>query len=254
MNEMMNEREHTVDLRLQDLLMAYLRRWKLIVLCVLLGAMVAWGITFFCATRLYRASATVYVSNNATTENKDSVTSSDLSASIHLVKAYMVLSTSDAILEETAEQLGESYTAASLSGSVTTSQLEDTIIFSIDVVRQDPVEAAAIANALANVLPVEGPKYINGTSASVIDTAKPPAGYFAPNFTSSIVYGIVIGLVLSLLYVTITFVKDTRIKDENDLTDMFDLPILGRIPDFDDEITGTQYDHSADDAKGGDKA
>ena len=59
-------------------------------------------------------------------------------------------------------------------------------------------------------------------------------------------------MLLALVYVTIMFLKDTRIKDENDLTDMFNMPILGRIPDFNDSVTGTRYAET--ESEGGEEA
>ena len=50
MNEMTNERELDTELNMQELLQTYLRRWKLIVLCMIVGIFAALGITAFCIT------------------------------------------------------------------------------------------------------------------------------------------------------------------------------------------------------------
>ena len=42
---------------------------------------------------------------------------------------------------------------------------------------------------------------------------------------------------------TIAFIRDTRIKDENDLMDVFHLPILGRIPDVDYAVAPKRHGH-----------
>ena len=246
MNEIVNERESGMELNVQELLIAYLRRWKLLVLCMILAGAIALGITLFAITPTYQAEATICVNNNRVTQSEGYLTSADLSASIYLVKGYMILAQSDAILDKAIEKLDIEYSAEQLRSGISVEQFEDTTIFAIRVIHTNPEEAARIANVLASVIPAEGPNIVKGSSAEVIDHAKVPTGIYAPNYTTNVLLGAVIGLMLAAVYVTFVFVKDTRIKDENDLTDMFDIPILGRIPDFDGEFAGSSYSYSED--------
>ena len=249
MNEKINEKEAVVELRLQDLLMVCMRRWKLIVICILITSTIAWGVTFFCMTPMYKASVTIYV-NNTSSGDKVGVTSSDLNASIYLVKNYMVMAQSDTVLEQVVEELGEGYTVNKINSAISTSQIENTMIFTLHISHEDPHEAARIANALAKALTERGTKVLAGSYAQIIDTARVPTSPYSPSYTSNILIGAAGGLLIAVIYAVVTFLKDTRIKDENDLTDMFDLPILGRIPNFNDSVTGTRYAES--DSEGGD--
>lgn len=245
MNEAMNEKEPSIELRLQDLLMAYLHKWKIIVLCMVVCGILAWGFTYFCITPMYRTGIKIYVSNYVSNEDviieNDRLTSADVSASIYLVKSYLIAAETDAVLDKAVDKLEGDYTAAQLRSAISVEQVENTVIFNLYVTHSDPLEAVRIANVLAEVIPEEGPKVMKGTSAAAIDTAKPIYKPYSPNFSNNVILGLAGGLLLALVYVTILFLKDTHIKDENDLTDMFNLPILGRIPDFNDEITGNQY-------------
>lgn len=248
MNEATNEKEPSVDLRIQDLLLAYLRRWKLIVLCMLVAGSLAWGLTYFFVTPMYRTSIKIYVSNNRATEDKDYLSNADVSASIYLVKGYLIVSETDAILEKAVEKLNGDYTPSQLRKAITVEQITNTVIYNLYVTHSDPVEAARIATVMGEVIPVEGPRIIDGTSARTIDSANVPSSPYTPDYNNNITLGLVAGFVLAVVYITILFLKDTHIKDENDLTDMFDLPILGRIPDFDDVITGNKnrYDEKGE--------
>ena len=246
MNETMNERATGAELNLQELLMAYLKRWKLIVLLALLGIAIAFGVTKFLITPMYQSSITLYVNNNRYTDDKNNMTSSDLSASIYLVKGYMNVAKSDPVLEKAVEKLGKDYTVAELSGAISTEQIEETVIFTLKVTHADPERAARIATVMAEVIPVEGPKVIEGTSARLVNKAKVPTVPFLPNYTSNMLLGAICGMLLALVFATILFLKDTRIKDESDLTDMYDLPILGRIPDMDGDLTNKVYGYAED--------
>lgn len=237
MNEKMNEKEAHVELRIQDLLAACLRRWKIIAIFILIGATIAWGVTFFCMKPMYQASATLYVNNG----DKIGVTSSDVSASIYLVKSYMVMASSDTLLEQVSENLGGEFTSQQLRSAVSTSQIDYTMIFTLHVSHKDPYAAERIANEMVKVLSEIGPEKIKGSNAQIIDTARVPTAPYSPSYTSNIFMGAAVGALLAVVLVVFLFLQDTRIKDENDLTDMFNLPILGRIPNFNDAVTGTRY-------------
>ena len=246
MNEIINERESGMELNLQELLLTYLRKWKLIAICVVLAVVLALGITVFAITPTYRTGVTIYVNNNRVTENKDYISSGDLSASLHLVRGYMIVSKSDPVLEKAVAKLGDGYTVAELRNAITTEQVGETVIFALNITHVDPEKAALIANVLSEVIPEEGPKVIEGTSARLVNTAKVPTTHFSPSLSRNAVLGAGVGLLLAIAYVTIVFLKDTRIKDENDLTVMFNLPILGRIPDLESEFSGRGYSESSD--------
>ena len=240
MNDITKEKNPSVDLRIQDLLVAYLRHWRLLVLCVIIASIIAWGVTHFGMTKQYQASATIYVSNSV--DDKEGLNSSDLSASLHLVKGYMLLSKSDQVLNKAAEMLGEPYkSGAQLRGYITTSQLNDTVVFAVKASHQNPAEAARIANAVSKAVCEIGPGVMKGTYVSPIDSAQIPGSHYSPDMGNNLLTGAAAGLLVAVAYVTIMFLKDTRIKDENDLTDMFDLPILGRIPNLDDHVSGARY-------------
>lgn len=241
MSEIVNERETNTELNIQELLVAYLRQWKAIALCVILAAAITLGLTYYCITPMYRTGISIYVNNTNVQDGKDHLTSADLSASIYLVKGYMTVATSDAVLGKAAEKLDNKYTVEQLRNAITVERVEDTVIFNLYVTLSDPEEAARIANVLAEVAPVEIARVIEGSSARVVDTAKVPTGRYSPSYSRNTLLGAAGGLLLAIVYVTIMYLQDTRIKDENDLTDMFDLPILGRIPDLDKETSGRRY-------------
>lgn len=241
MNENVNEKESGMELKMQELLAAYLRKWKLLVLCMVIAGIIAMLVSVFAVTPLYQAEATLYVNNNRVTENEDYLTSTDLSASIYLVEGYLILSTSDIVLDRAVEELGGTYSTLQLRKCISVEQLENTVIFALRVIHEDPQEAARVANVLAKVIPQEGSNVIKGSSAVVIDTAKVPTSIYSPSYSRNVLLGALGGLLAAMIYVTIMSLRDTRIKDENDLADTFQLPILGRIPDFDGEFSGSAY-------------
>ncbi|MBE6942224.1 MAG: hypothetical protein E7455_08085 [Ruminococcaceae bacterium] len=243
MNETTKEKQANVELKLQELLAVYLRKWKAIVACALLGAVVALCFSFFFLTPMYQTGITIYVNNKSQT-TEDKVNSSDLSASIYLVKAYMILATNDTVLSRAATELNEEYSVSQLRRAISTEQYENTVMFTLTVKHSNPKEAARIANALGKVIPEVAPTVIEASSAKTLSTAKVPTSPFSPDYQQNALLGGVIGLGLALVYFAIMYLRDTRVKDENDLTEMFQIPILGRIPDMDAETSTDGYGRS----------
>ena len=228
----MNEKNGAVEIDLQKLLLVYLRRWWLIALSALIVAGGSLAYAYYLVEEMYQASSTIYVNNIKEGITVDSVTTSNLSASQQLVSTYISIVKSDRVLSKVAEQLDNRYTVNNLKGMVTASQIGDTGIFSINVVSADPQEAAEIANTFAEVVPNVIGAIIEGSYARVLDIAKAPTQRYSPSYTKYTAMGGLIGGLLAALYLTIRYLLDVRIKDEEELTALFDLPVLGQIPEF----------------------
>ncbi len=245
MQETLNERMGGIDIDLQGLLLAYLRKWWIILICLVLGALIAFGITYQFVTPLYQARISIYVNNNKSSEDKEYLSSADLSASQRLVNTYVSIAKSERVLEKISENLNGEYTVKWLDRAISASQLNDTEIFCIYVLHEDPAEAARIANTAAEVAPMEIAQIIEGTSAQVVDTAKVPTSRYSPSYERMALLGGAFGVLFAVVFLTIHYLSDTRIKDENDLTSLYPLPVLGRIPKFDLAFSEGSYGYSA---------
>lgn len=228
----MDEKTAGLNIDLQELLATYFRRWWMIAVCAVLAAGISLGATMYFVTPTYRTNISVYVNNTRGVEDVEYVSSADLSASQRLVNTYVSITKSNRVLEKVAQKLDNKYSASAISKMVSAKQMGNTEIFSVYVVNSDPSEAARIANVMAEVVPVEIADIIEGSSARVIDHAKVPTSRHSPSYRMSCLIGGVIGALLSIVFITVRFFMDTRVKDEDDLTSLFKLPILGRIPEF----------------------
>ena len=250
--EGIEEKESAIAIDFRDLLMSYVRKWWMIVLCALLVATITFSYTFFFVAPTYRASISVYVNNGSTAEGGH-MSSSDLNASIHLVKSYMSIVRSHTVMEKVSERLDQKYSPNALLSMVTTSQITGTELFNVFVVHENPEEAATIADTIADVAPSVIEAIITGSKAKIVDYAQTPRSQYTPNYTSNTLLGGAIGALVAIVALTVAFLRDNRIKDENDLTDMFDIPILGRIPDFEYAVTGHHYSYGSSSGQGGNK-
>lgn len=232
MKENMDERVNGIEINLLELMVVYLQRWWIIALCFLVSASIAVGVVWKFVTPMYQAEVSIYVSNSRSQEGAELLTNADIVAAQRLVNTYISIVKSDRVIDLMTEALNGDYSSSELAGAMRAEQMNETEIFCVYVQHADPVEAARIANVAAEVVPVEISDLIEGTSARVIDTAKVPTVRYSPSYSKAALLGGIVGIVIALIYLTIAYMRDTHIKDENDLTSLVDLPILGRIPNF----------------------
>ena len=236
----MNKRgnEEVVEIDLMKLLRAYLNKWWLILLCTLVAGGGTLLATMNLVTPLYQASITVYVNNTRSGERIDYISGSNLQASQQLVNTYSNIIQSDTVLSKVAEAAKVSYTPDDMREILSTKQVGETELFNVYITLPDPQEAADLANAVADVATGEIENFVEGSSAKIIDYAKVPDTRYSPSYSRNTVMGAVIGLVLALGYLTLRCLLDVRIREEEDLTTLFDLPVLGQIPNFDAAASG----------------
>lgn len=232
MRETINEARDTMEIDLQKLLLAYLRKWWLIVLSGVLAALVALLYTVNYITPMYRASVTIYVNNSRANQQIEYVSSSDLATAQKLVNTYVNIIKSDTVLTKVVESEGLNFTPEQIRKMMSAAQLNGTEMFTVSITHADPEVAALIANAVANVAPAEISGFVEGSSTKIIDYAKVPTSRYSPSYERNTVLGGLVGVVLAVLYVTLRYLLDVRLKNADDLEQLFDIPILGQIPVF----------------------
>lgn len=223
--------EENNEISLQEIFVILWNKIGIILLCTVLGAMLAFGVSRYIIDPTYTSRVSMYVNNNknpeATVANLN-----DINASQKLVSTYIEILKSENILNRVSESIGSTYTAQELSGMMTANSVNGTEIFEVKITTKDPEEAALIANTIAEIAPEEIIRVVKAGSVELIDRAVPTTAPTAPNVLLNTIIGLMLGGVLSVLGVLVSAMLDNRIKDEEDLKKHYDLPILGAIPDL----------------------
>ena len=207
--------------------------WKRIWIVILATVVLMAGTVFYTAnfvTPTYKASVTMYVNNNA--GGSGTVSSANLAVAMQLAKTYVKIIQSDSVLEEVIKETGLNLKTSDIRSMLSAEVVDETEIFRVNVISPNAAMSADIANAIAQIAPEEISNIIEGSTAKIIDYAKVPEGRNAPNITSNGIIGGLVGAVLSVAVLVVIQIADKRIKTEEDLQMICDLPVLGAIPDF----------------------
>lgn len=159
------------------------------------------------------------------------------------VLSYVKTVGSPVVLQPVIDSLGLNLTSNELAAHVKASSEVNTVLINISVEDNSPVQAAAIAQAVAGSLinaidALEKPKTGGSSpvSLSVIKPAVAPVGPTSPNTRVNLVLGLLVGLGLGVGAAVLRTTLDTRIRGEEDLRSVTDAPLLGGIS-FDQDAT-----------------
>lgn len=217
-----NQNEAALEVDLLQLLSALWRRIWVVILCAIVGAAIAFASTVQFAVPKYKANISIYVINNGT--------SSGLAAAQSLVATYIEILKSRPALEKIIEKADLDISASKLQGMIKASSKEGTEIFEVAVISESREETVIIANAIAAVLPDVLSAVVDKSSVKVIEPADGSDVQISPNLSKNTTSGAVIGLVLGAVLVVLKFLFDPYIKSEEDISKVYNLPLLAVIP------------------------
>lgn len=230
--------EQNLEIDLREVFKVLVKRAWIIMLCaILVGAGVLAYTMNFVAPQ-YEASVTMYVNNNS---SKDSsyVSSNDLAVALRLVATYVNIIKSDKVLDRVIEETGLMLTTAQIRSMISAEPEGETEMFRVTVTSSSPQMSADIANTIAQIAPDEIAEIIEGSSAKIIDEARVPQYRSSPSYSLNAVVGAVVGGVLAALVFVLMHVLDMRIKSEEDLKKICQVPVLGVIPNLTNDAKST---------------
>lgn len=222
-----------VGLDLRDYVRILRRNWILIIATTLAGLLIG-GTASVLTKPTYTAETQLFVAitNSGTVQELQQGNTFSQAR----VQSYVKTVSSPLVLQPAIDALGLSTTAEALSGRVTASKDLNTVLINISVRDQSPVQAAAIAQAVANSLirtvdTLEKPK-TGGSSPVSLSITKPaiaPSSPSAPNTRMNLLVSLLLGLAMGLGAAVLRSTLDTRIRGEADLRRVTDSPLLGAI-------------------------
>ncbi|WP_427016764.1 polysaccharide biosynthesis tyrosine autokinase [Pseudarthrobacter sp. P1] len=216
------------------------RNWIIIVALCMVGLLGA-GTASVLSKPVYTAETKLFVATQT------SGTAQDLNLGNTFIQArvasYVQTATTPTVLQPVIDTLGLNLSAEQLAAKVKASSDLKTVLLSISVDDGSPVQAAAIAQAVANSLiaavdVLEKPRDggVSPVRVSVVTPATAPAIPSAPNVKTNLALGLVVGLALGIGVALLRTTLDNRVRSESDIHRLTDAPVLGGIA-FDQDAT-----------------
>ena len=216
----------------------------------ILAAAAVMGLLFFLYSSIivkpmYSTSAMIFVQNydKAKTSNQDSTKPTDAqnganNNSSNNAQAKKIFSTdisgsnSLAGICVTLFQNSDEITALYDGCKVTMEVNENTFYITITVNGNDPQKCANVANQISEKCIEVYSKHFDYGQIGVIRTAKEPGAPISPDKMRSALIGAAIGLILACVISIFLELVDTTIKPDEDLSEIYKVPVFAEIPDF----------------------
>lgn len=204
-----------------------------IIIFTIVAAIVSGLVTHFCIKPKYSATTKMYVYSNTDRISTDStITSTELTASQDLVNTYIYILKSDTVLEAVIKDLDLNISTSALKSAISAQQADKTVAFEVTVTATGPKTAARIANSIAKIAPKEIVRVVKAGGVEIIDYAKVPTKPSSPNLSMNIIVAAVAALFVSFMACFLYEFFDTTITGERDVVSEFDIPILGTVPNL----------------------
>ncbi|MDP9889825.1 polysaccharide biosynthesis tyrosine autokinase [Pseudarthrobacter enclensis] len=228
-----NNSRKGIALELRDYLRVARRSWITIVTCTTLGLLAAAALSLS-LTPTYTAKTQLFVAiqgSGSVSELQQGNTFTQAR-----VQSYAETATTPAVLQPAIDALGLQVSANQLANKISAHTDTSTVLISITAQDSSPVQAAAIAQAVANSLvavvqdlesPAKGGN--SPVKLSVVTPATAPVSPSAPNTRANLAVGLFGGLVLGLAVAILRSTLDTRVRNESEVSRVITAPILGGI-------------------------
>lgn len=219
--------EETIDL---SKLFAILKKnIKYLIILPIAFLVLSMVITFIFMTPKYSASTQVLVNQK---EIDSQMRAQEVQSNLQLVNTYTEIIKSPRILDKVSKNLKGQYSSEEISNMLTVSNQAESQILDISVENKNRETASNVANEIATVFSKDVSKIMNVDNVSILSKADNNAKKVSPNPYANIGISVAIGFISAILFIILKELLDKRIKNENDVNQDLDLPVLGVIRDF----------------------
>lgn len=239
-----------IDENLRKIVVALLRKWKVIVLFAIIGALVGYFYTanFVELTYSSKVEFLAYAvdTNSELQESTQSVQSNDSARTSNTSKmnyAMKMLSTyievmqtnefTNRVAQDLNDRINSSYTGSTVKNAMSIEAVEDTAMFKITVSTNSADLSYEIAHQLETTIPDMMKETNSGlVQASVEDKPIKASAAGSLGYAKKCTIAAIIGIVIAAAYIILRNLLDVRIRSSEELIEKYNIPVLGSIPSF----------------------
>ena len=204
------------------------------ILCGMAGASVA----NFLIPKKYESKALLYVENSQ--QNTESVNINDINAAQKLVNTCQIIFKSGEIMDNLIANLNLPYTKNQLNQMITATSVNGTEVMQLRVETNNPQESEQIVNEWVELSKQEFSRIIKSGSVEVVDFGEVNTTPSSPNVPLITLAALAFGAVVAYVIVLINDMFDIAIKQDDNLVQLYDVPVFAEINDF-ESPTNVKY-------------
>ena len=220
-----------------------LKRWWLLLAIVCIVGVGSFVVSEYFITPRYESTGKLLVSTQLD-QDESNLNIGSINTSTRLVSTYIQIFKTNTFLKRIAHSSGLTYTAEDIEKMLNLSSLDETEVLQVKITCTSPTDAKILTERILDSAQDEIDRIGQGGYVSIIDEASTPIKPAYPNVNLNVFIGILLGVFIGVLFIFIVEMLDTRINREEDLTEKYELPVLGIIPNMDETSNRTGRDKS----------
>ena len=222
-----------IEIDLKEIFLVIKKKILTVIAAGLLCGCLACGFTMFVLKPVYTSTSTILVMTKETTLSSFS----DLQMEGQLTNDYCELIVSRPVLEEVIENLKLDMDYKKFREIISIDNSSDSRIIHISVKNRDAELAARIVNELSYVSADFFGDSMEVAPPKIIDEGEIPTEKTSPSMIKNTIMGILAGILLTCVILTVMTVTDDTIKSEDGIEKYLGIPVLASIPDRQDYIS-----------------
>ena len=229
-----------IEIDLRELLLELLAYWQLILISIILAGGIAFAVSKFMMVPKYQSTSELYVLTKST-----SITSlADIQTGTSLTNDYIVVVKGRPVLEQVIQNLGLREDYKSLRDRVELNNPSNSRILEITVTDENPELAKAIADQIAKVSSAFIAEKMDQDPPTIIQSGYADGSPVSPNILKNTVLGGMLGAVLSIALVVISYLFNDTIIGPEDIEKKLGMNVLGSLPMEEIEYDGENKGNS----------
>lgn len=223
-------RDEELDINFLEILYVLLRKWWLILIGGLVGAIVMMLITTFMITPKYQSRAILYILSKST-----SVTSfADIQIGSAVSEDLEIIATSKPVIDGAREKVkkntGKDFSRSDIKDMLDVSNVEDTRILNIVVTSENPEDACNIANAIAETTASQMAEIMKSDPPTTVERAEVEEKPISPSLIKNTILGSFVTMFLICVALIVRYIMNDNIKNEEQVKRYLGAPTLVTIP------------------------
>ncbi|OAN14360.1 YveK family protein [Exiguobacterium undae] len=208
--------------------------WRILALTIV-AALISFAVSTFLIKPTYQAGTQILVTPKK--QENDVIDAAQVQSSVTLVNTYRVIIKSPAILEKVqAEVENAPDSISALNNMITVESEQNSQVINVSVQNTDAALASNVANSVAKVFSEDITELMNVDNVKVLSVSGIPTAPVSPNILLNTAIAAVVGFLLGVGLAFLREVLDRRIRTEEQVQQILDLPVLGSIPDIDSKV------------------
>lgn len=229
-----------IEIDLRELLLELLAYWQLILISIILAGGIAFAVSKFMMVPKYQSTSELYVLTKST-----SITSlADIQTGTSLTNDYIVVVKGRPVLEQVIDNLGLREDYKSLRDRVELNNPSNSRILEITVTDENPELAKTIADQIAKVSSAFIAEKMDQDPPTIIQNGYADGSPVSPNILKNTVLGGMLGAVLSIALVVISYLFNDTITGPEDIEKKLGMNVLGSLPMEEIEYDGENRSNS----------